>query len=84
LKRYAKTPELNIAISNREAAIDCLASHFTDADISWVDGVKIVYPDWWVNARPAANEDLLRINIEADTPELLEEKKKEIWNLLKQ
>jgi len=82
LKRYAKSPELNIAISNRDAAIDLLASHYADADMSWVDGVKIVYPRWWVNARPAANEDLLRINIEADTIQLLEEKKKEIWNLL--
>jgi phosphomannomutase len=84
LKRYAKTPELNIAISKREVAMDRLASHFADANISWIDGVRIVYPHWWVNARPAANEDLLRINIEADTPKLLEEKKKEIWNLLKQ
>lgn len=84
LRRYAKTPELNIALAEKDKAMDRLASRFADADISWLDGVKIVYPDWWVNARPSNTEDFLRINIEADTKELLEEKKKEIWNLLKQ
>lgn len=84
LRRYAKTPELNIALAKKDEAIDLLASHFADAHISWLDGVKIIYPDWWMNARPSNTEDLLRINIEADSSELLEEKKKEIWNLLKQ
>lgn len=84
LRRYAKTPELNIALKEKGKAMDFLASRYADADISWLDGVKIVYPDWWMNARPSNTEDFLRINIEADTPKLLEEKKKEIWNLLKQ
>lgn len=84
LRRYAKTPELNIALKDKDKAMDRLASRFADADISWPDGVKIAYPDWWMNARPSNTEDLLRINIEADTAQLLEEKKEEIWNLLKQ
>jgi phosphomannomutase len=40
------------------------------------------YPKWWANIRPSNTEPKLRLNMEADTKELLEEKKKEIELLI--
>jgi phosphomannomutase len=32
------------------------------------------FKDWWFNCRPSNTEPLLRLNVEAKTPELLHEK----------
>lgn len=77
LKRYYTTPELNFEVSNRkDVLIDKTAAIFSNSKISYLDGIKIDYPDWWFILRPSNTEDLIRLRIEAITPELLEEKKK--------
>jgi phosphomannomutase len=35
--------------------------------------LTVEYDDWWFNVRPSNTEPLLRLNVEARTPELLEE-----------
>lgn len=44
----------------------------------FLDGITVTYKDWWFNVRPSNTEPLLRLTIEADTQELLEEKQKEL------
>ena len=36
-----------------------------DAEISWLDGVSVDYPDWHFNVRPSNTEPLLRLNLES-------------------
>jgi len=38
---------------------------------------------WWFNIRPSNTEPLIRLNIEAESQKILEEKKKELMNFLK-
>lgn len=83
LLKYAKSEETNFVVKDREKTLDNIAAHFSDGKISYIDGIKIDYPDWWFNLRPAANENLLRLNLEAKTQKLLDEKKKLIEELLK-
>ena len=40
------------------------------------------YRDWWFNVRPSNTEPLLRLNLEAHTPELLRDMLDEIAPLL--
>ncbi len=82
LFKYAKTGEINFEVEEKEKILDKVASHFPDAKISYSDGIKVEYPDFWFNLRPSNTENLLRLNIEADTPELLEEKKKLLSELI--
>lgn len=51
--------------------------------ISRLDGLTIEFPDWWFNLRPSHTEPVIRLTIEAKTQELLEQKKKELANLIK-
>ncbi|MGH9024277.1 MAG: hypothetical protein ACRDV9_14475, partial [Acidimicrobiia bacterium] len=37
-----------------------------------LDGITIEYDDWWFNVRPSNTESLLRLNLEASTPQRLE------------
>lgn len=82
LLTYAKTPEINFEVQNKEQILEKLKEKYSDAEILELDGVTISYPDWWANVRPSNTEPLLRLNMEAKTPELLAEKQTEIESLL--
>jgi len=75
--------ELNYEIEDKETAFKKLETAFSDGKISRLDGLTIEYKDWWFNARPSNTEPLLRLNIEADSKDLLSEAKNKIEKLLK-
>jgi len=62
--------------------INRLENKYKTAKIHKIDGLTIEYSDWWFNLRPSNTEPLMRLTIEADTKELLEEKKKELVKLI--
>jgi len=77
--RYAKTPEINFDVADKNAVIRRLKETYTDADrIEEFDGIRFDYEDWWANIRPSNTEPKLRLNMEARTPELLAQKLAEI------
>jgi phosphomannomutase len=61
-----------------------VAKHYEaqGATIDHLDGVTIGFPDWWFNLRASNTEPLLRLNAEADTPELLAEKTAEVRSMI--
>jgi phosphomannomutase len=81
-QKYYTTPELNFKVENKDLLIDKTAASFADGTISYLDGIKVDYSDWWFILRPSNTEDLIRLRIEATTPELLKEKKKLILTTL--
>ncbi|MCH8748349.1 phosphomannomutase/phosphoglucomutase [Patescibacteria group bacterium] len=84
LLRRAKTPEINFEVSDKEAVIQRLREHYKEADTIYdYDGIRFEYPTWWASVRPSNTEPKLRLNIEADTPELLKEKQQEIEDLIR-
>ena len=48
-----------------------------------LDGVSVYFDDWWFNVRPSNTEPLLRLNLEADSKKLMEEKKEEVSKVIK-
>lgn len=83
LLRYAKTPEINFEVERKDAVLAALKKKYADAEILELDGMTVSYPDWWANVRASNTEPLLRLNMEAKTPELLAEKQAEIEGILK-
>ena len=84
LLRYAKTPEINFDVTDKDAVLKKLREKYSDADKVYdFDGIRIEYPDWWFNVRPSNTEPKLRLNMEANTPELLQEKQQEIEAIIK-
>ena len=47
-----------------------------------MDGVSVEFDDYWFNVRPSNTEPLLRLNLEADSKELMEEKKEEVSKVI--
>ena len=47
-----------------------------------MDGVSVYFDDYWFNVRPSNTEPLLRLNLEADSKELMEEKTRELIKVI--
>jgi len=47
------------------------------------DGVRIDFEDWWFNVRPSNTEPKLRLNLEARTKELMEQKRDELLSIIR-
>jgi len=71
LRKYHKTDEINFKVKDKEAKMKELEKIFYDGNVSRLDGIKIEYGDWWFNVRPSNTEPLLRLNLEADTKDLM-------------
>jgi phosphomannomutase len=48
-----------------------------------MDGISVDYADWHFNVRASNTEPLLRLNLEAVTPELMEQKRDEVLSLIR-
>ena len=82
-KKYAASGEINFEVEDKDGKIKELAETFSDAEISFLDGITIRYPEWWFNVRKSNTEPLLRLNLEADSPELVEQNMTRISEILK-
>jgi phosphomannomutase len=82
LQRYAKSPEINFVVEDKQGKMDELARRYADAQIDHLDGITLSYPDWWANVRPSNTEPFLRLVLEARTPEELERREEELIGIL--
>jgi len=78
LDRYPSTGEINLRVSEPAAVLAVLAARYRDAELDRLDGLTVTYPDWWFNIRRSHTEPVVRLNIEADTAELLDERREEV------
>lgn len=78
LSIYAPPFQQNFKIENTEAVLEKVKEKYADGKQDYLDGVTVEYENWWFNLRPSNTEPLLKLTIEADTQELLDEKKKEL------
>ena len=63
--RYFISGEINSEVDDPQAKMKQLAAAHPDAEIGWLDGVSVDYPDWHFNVRPSNTEPLLRLNLES-------------------
>jgi phosphomannomutase len=81
--RYFITGELNTPVADVSAVLDRLEeSYRTQGEVSHLDGISVDADGWHMNVRPSNTEPLLRLNLEARTPELMEEKRDEVLALI--
>ena len=50
-----------LRVADQDAKMRELAERNPDAEISWLDGVSVDYPEWHFNVRPSNTEPLLRL-----------------------
>lgn len=76
LRRYAASGEVNRRVDDPKAILAALAEEHAGApEVSHMDGLLVRYDDWWFNMRPSNTEPLLRLNVEAKSAELMQQKR---------
>jgi phosphomannomutase len=82
-RKYFDSGEINSRVDDQAGRIERIASSLADGHQDRLDGLTVEYPDWWCNVRPSNTEPLLRLNVEATTPELLAEKTAIVLDLIR-
>lgn len=85
-ERYFISGEINTRLRSMDEVPDKLAAlerRYHDAQLSRMDGLSVEYPDWHFNVRPSNTEPLLRLNLEAATPELMERRRDEVLAVIR-
>jgi phosphomannomutase len=82
--RYFISGEINSEVADQEAKMREISDHYSDAEIDWLDGVSVDYPDWHFNVRPSNTEPLLRLNLESlVSREDMERRRDEVLDLIR-
>ncbi len=81
-RTYHQSGEINFQVEDKDAKIRELADRYRAGKIDYLDGITVELGDWWFNVRKSNTEPLLRLNLEAKTREMLEEKLSELKQLL--
>jgi len=80
--RYAQSPEINLEVPDKGKAMAEIERRFSAGTIDRLDGVSISFDDFWFNVRPSNTEPVLRLRLEAKTPEVMRARTEEIRNIL--
>ena len=82
-RRYHASGEINSEVEDQAGTIEKVARAFADGRQDRLDGLTVEYEDWWFNVRPSNTEPLLRLNVEAWSAQLLEEKTAEVLSVIR-
>ena len=84
-ERFFLTGEINTPVADVPLKLQELKERYAaeGGRISHLDGLSVDFDDWHFNVRPSNTEPLLRLNLEALSPELMEEKRDEVLGLIR-
>jgi phosphomannomutase len=83
LKRYFHSGEINLDVENKTEMMHKLKKIYEKGILDELDGIRIDFSDWWFNVRPSNTEPKLRLNLEAKTEKLMEDKKAELLKIIR-
>ena len=86
-QKYFISGEINTKLKSMSEVppkLVALAAKYADAPkVYELDGISVEYPDWHFNVRASNTEPLLRLNLEATTPEKMAAKRDEVLALIR-
>lgn len=83
LRKYHASGEINSEVENTGRVLDTLRKRYADGKVIELDGYSVEYPDWWFNVRVSNTEPLIRLNLEARTQALMQQKRDEILAVIR-
>ncbi len=90
LRKYYHSGEINSKVNDAQQIFKKLKEKYSDGKFSDLDGIKISFWEqnepgsrWWFNVRSSNTEPVVRLNLEADTKELMEQKRDEVLAIIR-
>lgn len=82
-RRSYESGEFNFRVTNAQEIMDHIKEKYADAEITTVDCIELSYPDWRFSIRTSNTEPLLRLNVEAYDKAVMEQKRDEVMQAIK-
>jgi phosphomannomutase len=83
-ERYFITGELNTPVDDVALKLQELKERFgPEGSVSHLDGLSVDAEDWHMNVRPSNTEPLLRLNLEALSPDRMKQKRDEVLEVIR-
>jgi phosphomannomutase len=79
--KYFISGEINTKVSDQslvQQKIDGLAARYSAGHVYMLDGCSAEFPDWHFNVRGSNTEPMVRLNLEATTQKMMEDKRDEV------
>lgn len=83
LRRYAASGEINSRVADINAVFERIERAYPSARCTRLDGLTVEFDDWWFNVRASNTEPLVRLNLEAATPEEMARRRDEVLALIR-
>ncbi|MGB7061744.1 MAG: phosphomannomutase/phosphoglucomutase [Candidatus Zixiibacteriota bacterium] len=80
---FFRSGEINSRLENIPQKMSQIESHYSGGRIDHLDGLTVDFGEWWFNLRPSNTEPLLRLNVEAASKEILNQKRAELLELIR-
>ena len=85
-REYFISGEINTKLAGMDAVpatLERIAARYGDGGQATLDGLSVEYDDWHFNVRPSNTEPLLRLNLEAKTPEMMAARRDEVLAIIR-
>ncbi len=90
LRKYYHSGEINSKVNDTQEIFEKLKEKYSDGEFSNLDGIKISFWEknkpglrWWFSVRSSNTEPVMRLNLEADTKETMEQKRDEVLAIIR-
>jgi len=84
IDHYFRSGEINSQVKDIPGKLKQIEEKYSGLGrADYLDGLTMDFEDWWFSLRPSNTEPLLRLNIEAKNKDLLEYKKEELLELIR-
>jgi phosphomannomutase len=85
LDQWVRSGEMNTRVHDAAGKLHALEDHFGKEAraVDHLDGLTLDFGAWWFNVRGSNTEPLLRLNVEANTRPLMEQKRDEVVAFLR-
>lgn len=79
---YAFSGEINFNIKDIQAVLTNLEEKYSHGRVTKMDGLRVDFDSWWFILRPSGAESVLRLVVEAENREVMDEKVDELTHLI--
>jgi phosphomannomutase len=84
--KFSHSGEINfkgISSDKFDLILEKLKETYISGAVNTIDGITVEFSNWWFNLRKSNTEDVIRLVVEANKPELMEERVKELSKIIK-
>lgn len=84
IRRYHASGEINSKVADTQAVLRRLREKYGhEGRVIELDGLSVEFDNWWFNVRASNTEPLVRLNLEAKTPDLMQKKRDEVLAIIR-